>query len=209
MISRFEAMISSGTRAKGMPKERTTCEPTSASVGLTPIARITQRRREGDRAAQEERDLAVDEALHDDLAGHRPDRGGGEAGGEQGDAEDRRGALRVDAACSPSKAPSIVSIAGQAAAVEERRGDDHHRQVDQPGHRQGDHHVDFLEAQDAAALVVVAADDPVLGQRRVQVDDVRHHRRADDAGRQQDAFGAAEFGDEEVAGDFAAVRARR
>ena len=34
-------------------------------------------------------------------------------------------------------------------------------------------------------------DHPPLGQRRVQVDDVRHHRRADDPGGQQDALGAA------------------
>ena len=84
-------------------------------------------------------------------------------------------------------------------------GDDHHREVDHARERERDHDVDLLEAEDLLLLLVVAADDPPLGQRRVQVDDVRHHRRADDPGGEQDALGAGEAGDEEVLGDFAAV----
>ena len=42
----------------------------------------------------------------------------------------------------------------------------------------------------------------------MQVDDVRHHGGADDPGRQQDALGAAEAGDEEVRGDVAGVGLR-
>ena len=56
--------------------------------------------------------------------------------------------------------------------------------------------VDALEAQQLAALGVVARPDAVLGQRRVQVDDVRHHRRAEDAGGQQHAVGPVEARDE-------------
>ena len=73
-----------------MPNESTTWLITSASVGSSPIAMHDQRRRQGDRPPQEDRDPALDEPLHHDLAGHRADRGGGEPGGEQGDAEDRR-----------------------------------------------------------------------------------------------------------------------
>ena len=49
----------------------------------------------------------------------------------------------------------------------------------------------FSNRRICAPLVVVSPDDPALGQRRVQVDDVRHHRRPDDPGGQQDALGAA------------------
>ena len=38
------------------------------------------------------------------------------------------------------------------------------------------------------------ADDAVLGERRVQVDHVRHHGRAEDAGREQERLGAVEPG---------------
>ncbi len=40
--------------------------------------------------------------------------------------------------------------AGQAAAVEERGGDDHHREVDHAGQRERDDDVDLLEAEDLA-----------------------------------------------------------
>ncbi len=68
-----------------------------------------------------------------------------------------------------------------------RRGDAQHRQVDQPGGAEGDHHVEPLEAQHPAPLGVVPAGHPGLGQRRVQVHHVRHHGGADDAHAQQQA----------------------
>ena len=94
ITSRSRAMSSSGTSAKGMPKESTTWLQDQGVGRVEPDRQDQQRRREGDRAAQEDRDAAADEALHHDLAGHRPDRGGGEAGGQQRDPEDRRGPAR-------------------------------------------------------------------------------------------------------------------
>ena len=55
---------------------------------------------------------------------------------------------------------------------------------------------DELEAEDAPLLLLARADDAVLGERRVEVDDVRHHRRAEDPDREQDALRALEAGDE-------------
>jgi len=57
-------------------------------------------------------------------------------------------------------------------------------------------------------LAVVPAHDPPLGQSRVQVDHMRHHRRADDACGEQDALGAREARREQVFGDLAAIRMR-
>ena len=57
-------------------------------------------------------------------------------------------------------------------------------------------HVDALEAQQPLALGVVARRDAVLRQRRVQVDHVRHDRRAEDGRGQQDRVGAGEARDE-------------
>jgi hypothetical protein len=48
----------------------------------------------------------------------------------------------------------------------------------------GGEHVQPLEAEQAAAVVVIAAGRTVLGQRRVQADDVRHHGGTEDRGLQ-------------------------
>ena len=61
-----------------------------------------------------------------------------------------------------------------------------------PASAHRDRHVDAVEAQQLAALVVVARLDALLRQRRVQVDHVRHHRRAEDAGGEQHRVGAVE-----------------
>ena len=74
-----------------------------------------------------------------------------------------------------------------------------------PGERHRDHHVDLLEAQDAPPLAVVATDHAALRERRVEIHDVRHHGRAEDPGREQDALGAVEAGDEQVLRDLSAV----
>ena len=84
--------------------------------------------------------------------------------------------------------------------MEQRGGDDQHRHVDQAGDAHGDAHVDALEAQQPLALAVVARRDAPLRQRRVQVDDVRHDRGAEDAGRQQHRVRALEAGDEALGG---------
>ena len=96
---------------------------------------------------------------------------------------------------------------GQSALVEEGRRHDHHREVDHARDRHRDHHIDLLEAEDAPPLVGVPPHDPPLGQRGVQVDDVRHHGRADDPRGQQHALGAAEARHQQVAGHIARVGA--
>jgi hypothetical protein len=53
------------------------------------------------------------------------------------------------------------------------------------GRLKRDDHVNALEAQHLAALGIVAAGHPPLGQGRVQVDHMRHDRGPDDAGHQQ------------------------
>ena len=54
-------------------------------------------------------------------------------------------------------------------------------------------------------LAVAAPDHAPLGQRRVQVDHVRHHGRAQDAGGQNDALGARESRHEQPVGDRAGI----
>ena len=70
--------------------------------------------------------------------------------------------------------------ARERGSVEELGGDGEHRHVDDAGEAEGDDHVEALEAQHAAAFVVVAAGHAALGQRGVEIDDVRHDGRADD-----------------------------
>ena len=100
--------ITSGMSANGIPNESAICETTSALEGLTPIARITSDGRHRDDAAQVERDLALDVALHHDLAGERADARGREARGQQRDAEDDVGVVADDRA---EAAVGLVDVA--------------------------------------------------------------------------------------------------
>ena len=82
----------------------------------------------------------------------------------------------------------------QYAAAEEDVGrDDEHRHVDEPRERHRDHDVDPRVPVEAPRLALVARDDAVLEQRRVEVDHVRHHRRPEDPDGQQQRFAAAEL----------------
>ena len=74
-----------------------------------------------------------------------------------------------------------------------------------PGNAHRDHDVDQLEAEEPAQLLRLPGHDPVLGQRRVQEDHVRHHRRAEDADRQQHALGPVELRRDRARADRAPV----
>ena len=100
----------------------------------------------------------------------------------------------------PACAPSIVST---SPAPEPWNSDAAMISIDMlmmPGDAHRDRHVDPLEAQQPAALALVARRGPALGERRMQVDHVRHHGGAEDAGGQQQRVGALEARDE-AAGD--------
>ena len=79
-----------------------------------------------------------------------------------------------------------------ALAVEGSRRHRQHRDVDHPGHAHRDDHVPALEAEDLLLLLLGRSDHSALGQRGVEVDHVRHHRRAQDAGAEEHALGAVE-----------------
>ena len=161
--------------------------------------------RHRDEAPQRQRDLTPDEALHDDLARVGADARRGEARREQRERERER-RLRAH-----QLVEAVVGALDRVDPVqrrleEERRGDDQHRHVDEAGDPHRDRHVEALEAQQRALLVVVARPDAVLRERGVQVDDVRHHGRAEDAAGEQDAVAAVEARDEalrRLAGDEA------
>ncbi len=157
-----------------------------------------------DRAAQQQRDADVDEAGHHDLPGVGADARRGGARGEQRDRERER------SGAADEVAELRVSLWDRAQArerggVEELRGDGQHRHVDEAGEAERDDHVEALEAQHAAALAVVAAGHAAVGQRRVQVDHVRHHGRADDPDREVQRAGAVQA----RAAARAAIRGRR
>ena len=61
-----------------------------------------------------------------------------------------------------------------------------------PGDRHRDHHIDLRVAVQALGLLVVLRHDAVLRQGGVQVDHVRHHRRAEDPDREQHRLAAGE-----------------
>ena len=78
-----------------------------------------------------------------------------------------------------------------------------HRHVDEAGDAHGDHHVDQFEVEDLAACPWRGAHDSLLGECGVQVDDVWHDGRAEDADCQQERLAPIEVGNERAFGDAA------
>jgi hypothetical protein len=96
----------------------------------------------------------------------------------------------------------------QAAPEEDGGGDDEHRDVDQAreGHR--DQHVDPRVPVQRLRLRVVLRDDPLLRERRMEVDDVRHHRCAEDPDREEHRLVALEVRNDGVLRDLSERRVR-
>ena len=167
-----------------------------------------QRRRHRHGPPHEDRDPPPDEALHHDLAGHGPDRGRRDPGGEQRDPEDRP-RVGVDEAAEPRRhLREVVADRVEPARVEHRSRHGEHGHVDRARDAHRDHYVDELESEDAAARLVVHAHDPPLGERGVEVDHVRHHGRADDPDRQQRGLAVRKAGHEGPVRDSAARHGR-
>ena len=83
--------------------------------------------------------------------------------------------------------------------MEKLRRDGEHRQIDQPGEPERDEHIHALEPEHAPPLALVAHRSAALRERRVEVDGMRHDRRADDADGEIDRRTAREMRDERVA----------
>ena len=147
-----------GTSANGMPNDSTTWEITSVVGRVDADREHDERGRHRDRAAQEERDAAVDEALHHDLAGVRADARARQAGGEQRDREGERRAAAEQRARSRRGRPRSSRRRCRPLSWKSCGGDDEHRQVDDA--RRGPSRCttsSALEAQQLAPLVVVLA----------------------------------------------------
>ncbi len=165
-----------------------------------------ERREHRREASDEERDLPVDEPLHDDLTRQRPDARGREPGREERDPEEH--------ACAPAEVDAegvvhgaeVVPDIREPARVEDRSGGDEHAHVHDAGETHRDHDVDPLEAGDPLLRPLGRAHEAVLGERRVQVDHVRHHRRAEDSDCEEDALRPVEAGHEEAVPDSRRLR---
>ncbi len=205
MIERFDVKTTSGTSANGIPNESTTCESTSVRDGLTPIAITTNAGIIVTSRRTSHRDLAPDEALHHDLPGERPDGGAREARGDEREREERAGRAAEDRLERLVRAVERVDVE-EARAEERRRSHHEHRDVDQAGDRHRDDHVDARVAEERLRVLVRLGHEPVLGQRRVEVDDVRHDRRAEDPDREEERLAAAELRHDRVVEDRAVLR---
>jgi len=79
----------------------------------------------------------------------------------------------------------------------------HHGDIDQSRQTERDHDVDVGEANKLRHVGEAQRRDAILRQAGVEIDDVRHDRRADDADGQQYAVGIAEPRNDGVIGDLA------
>ena len=206
MSSRSRQKRTSGISANGIPNESTTWLSTSARDGSTPIAMISsagaiviaRRSSSGMRRAMKPC-ITTWPAIVPTLEDESPEASRATPNMIADAGPEVRAEPVVDGV-------EVVADVVEAARVEDGRGGDQHAHVDQPGDRHRDDDVDELEAEDAAARLLRRPDDAVLRQRRVEVDHVRHARRAEDADREQHALGAVEAGHEEAVGDAGAGR---
>src|SRR5919107_4651677 len=161
------------------------------TAGVEANGQDDQSRHHGDEAAQEQRYLPAYEPLHNNLPTQGTHRRARQPGGEQGDPEQDGRSVALKYA---QLLESLVYVADacQPGRVEEGCSHDEHARVDCPGDGHGDDHIDQLEAEDLALLLFGLAYYPALREGRVQVDDVRHYRGAEDPGRQQHALGPCE-----------------
>ena len=83
---------------------------------------------------------------------------------------------------------------GDPRPVEQRRRHHEHRGVDEPGQAHREQDAATVRPEQAVALRGGVHGVAPAGQRGVQVDHVRHHRRPEDAGRQQHAVRPGEPG---------------
>ena len=102
----------------------------------------------------------MDEALHDDLAGHGADGRAADAGGEEGDHED---AGRSGAEQRHEGMVGGLDLGDVGVALVEGGGGHHdHGHVDQPGDGEGDGDFDVGVAQQHPPLGLVAGRSAVL-----------------------------------------------
>ena len=72
-------------------------------------------------------------------------------------------------------------------------GHDNHGHVDEPGHREGDRDLSVRGARDLPPFALGARRDARLRQPRMQVDRMRHDRRANDADREHERMPVGEL----------------
>src|SRR5689334_16757543 len=60
-----------------------------------------------------------------------------------------------------------------------------HSHVYQSSQAHCNHYIGNTPAEDAPCFLLTARDNPLLGERGVQIDDVRHHGRPNDADREE------------------------
>ena len=126
------------------------------------------------------------------MACQSPDYGGGDTGRDQREPEQGGGSLTQQGS---------ERLVGRfqfrhllvARVVEGRGGHGHHGQVDEAGDGHGDGHIDPGAVQPLGHAALILG---VLGQRRVEIDDVGHHCRPQHAGGEIDGIAVGQAGEE-------------
>ena len=147
--------------------------PTTSAAGTIASSRVTSRRAHTGRRRSRKPSITICPASVPVTRRILPRR-------QQRDREHR--ARRADAEHRREQAIRVADLRHVVAAtpVERCGGDDQDSGVDEKGERQRDDGVDRREADRLALVAAVAG----LHERRVKIQIVRHHRRAEDADRQ-------------------------
>ena len=152
----------SGMTAKGRPKLRTTWLITSVRVGFQTDEDHYQRRQHGYPSPEPQRDVTLQKALHDHLAGHGPHRRG-----ESPEASKEMAKTQV--AAEPSRGSSVMWASSMlpmspTRALKSRGRHDQHRHIDETCHTHCHDNVHQFETEQPPAHLRVVDDDAVLSQ---------------------------------------------
>ncbi len=135
-----------------------------------------QRRNQRDDAARPHRSLDMQQTMHDLRTGICADRRGAQTGRQQSDGEDRADHRTK---CGRDGMLRALDRIGAGHAVQRIRGEDQQRQIHRAGQQQRPRHIDFAAMQQRFDVrLLLPGGVMVVDQRGMQVDGVRHHRRA-------------------------------
>ncbi len=145
-----------------------------------------------DHAPQPRRDADVEEAFHHDLAGERAGERGVLAAREQREREDD--ARDAHAQHGAEKPVGILDFRHVLMAAEVKRGGGEHEDaaIDEKREHQRERRIERREHDRLGLALRRAGEVARLHDRAVQVEIVRHHRRADDADRNEEHLLVAE-----------------
>ena len=177
------AVACSGSPGSGSAACTSPCSPAKVDREC----RRHDRQNAGDQSPQPRPHAEVQKTFHHDLARHGPGKGRRLARAEQRNREENARQL-VPSSGASSKCACWISVTTMSALEKHRSGQDQDGGVHKQRAIQRHDGIDQVEPASGALFRFALADTPRLHQGRMQIEVMGHHRRAQDADRDVEAF---------------------